>query len=107
MAVDEELARHCLHPQLLGREHLMCPVQVQRDFARTPHEACEGRSPLEQFQDWLDAVCFELEHAEGKARKARLRGQRESLAAVIAVLTHPYNPDPNRVLMEATRRIES
>ena len=108
MAVDSELAGHCLHPSHLGKESHYCPVIRLADTVRTPHPACEGWSLLDTLKGWLDGAILESQAEQaGKKFVARRLGQAEALAAAIALLENPYNPDPNQVREEATRRIEA
>lgn len=108
MAIDKELAEHCLHPSHLGKESHYCPVVRLASTVRTPHPACEGWSQLDTMKGWLDLALVESQQADaGKKFVARRLGQAEALAAAIALLEDPYNPDPNAVREEATRRIES
>lgn len=108
MPVDKDLADHCLHPSHLGKEAHYCPVVRLASTVRTPHPACEGWSQLDTMKGWLDQALEESRHPEaGKKFVARRLGQVEALCAAIALLESPYNPSPNVVREEATRRIES
>lgn len=80
----------------------MCPTVQQSQFAKAPHESCDGLSPLEVMYDWLLAALRDRDGRKKKTRKYReLTGQIQALTHTIALLTSPYNPNPDKVLLDA------
>lgn len=71
---------------------------------RTPTDACEGWSIRDTLMAYIQDIQSELKRAKGK-HKARLRGQHDALAYVVAMIDNPYAPSVEAVKME-TERVE-
>lgn len=102
--VDADLARHCLDEAHLGKVKFMCPTVTQSQFAKAPHPSCDGLSPNEVMYEWLLSALRDRDGRKKKSRKYReLTGQIQALTHTVALMTNPYNPNPDKILTDAVQ----